>query len=121
MGKVVKIPARTVFDKTVGEKRLKIEVDRHNWNVYYGTDGKSFGNQPSHFSNMVSMVRWLDKAVIKALTQELNPLHIQRIVTESEGYLVDMAKDIKQMFHDSPFLTPERRHEEQAAANGERS
>ena len=111
-------PPLIVFDKIVKtgpdiEWRLRISVDRFNWIVDYGIDCTSFGlSGAKYYSNVQSMCLGIQGTVIKSLTKEINPEKIRGIVIESENYIIDMTKDIKKLFEDTPFATPEQRHAE---------
>ena len=106
-------PPKIVFDKEFKKKRLQISIDRYNWIRYYGPVSISRDAiYYKYYSNIQALCSGLLEAVLKSHTKDLNPEKIRSIVDESEGYIVDMVNDIKRLFEETPFITPERKHEE---------
>ncbi len=109
-------PPRIVFDKVFKNKRLRIAIDRHNWIRYYGPVSISTGvSYYKYYSSMQSLCLGVQGSILKAHIKSLNPEKIRNIVDESERYVADMAGEIKRMFEETPFATPEGRRGNEGA------
>ena len=105
-----KSPQRKIlYDKMINKKRLLIGVDKNNWIVEHGVavSATTFGHNSKFYSNFPSMLTAIQRDVAKGLTKEINPQHLSNIVDESEGYIRDLAVEIRDEFRKTPFLTPE--------------
>ena len=101
---------KIVYDKKFKEKRLQVTIDRHNWIAYYGSITiPAGGSCYKYYSNLQAMCSGVQRTILRVHAKALNPESIRNIVDESERYVADMAGDIKRMFEETPFATPEER------------
>jgi len=114
--KTIKTPTTNVTDIRVGDHRLVITVDRYNWNVMYGKAGSKNPTR-QNYSNIVNMAAGLQEAMFKRTVKEISLEHIRSVVAKSQETILDITNDIKTLFIETPFPTPERRHEENRIRN----
>ena len=112
--KPTRFPAVVVFEQgdPKNKDHIKITVDRCNWTL-----SGSYFSSNTFFSRFQELVRFMYQSSLKTQVRALELEKVRHCVAETEDYLVEMAKEVGERFAQTPFRTPERRHEEQKIEN----
>lgn len=100
-------PLVVVYQKKLFDEEVVVSVCSYYWKIEY-----SWIVYPKYYSNFSEMVGALYKNAHNKLIKDLDLQKIRRTVLDVQSELIDFSLEIKELFELSPFMTPERRHQE---------
>ena len=108
-----KDPAVVIYNKKFRDKELTVSVDKFCWIVAYN------GVKPQYYSHFTEMVKSLYRQASVGLVRSLKLEEIIAAVTQTQAEITDFVVEVQEMFAKTPFMTPDRRDEENKIANKE--